>query len=298
MLPILYEALVDAALREDLGRGGDLTSEGTIPPGTRARGEIVARKGGVVAGLDVALHALSRLDPVLRVRRFHADGGRVQDGAVLAGLEGDARALLAAERTALNLLGHLSGIATATREVVTLLEGTRARVVCTRKTTPGLRSLEKYAVRMGGGANHRTGLDDGILIKDNHRRVAGGVRPAVEGARGRAGHMVRIELEVDTIGELEEGLALGVDAFLLDNMTLEELREAVRVTDGRAVLEASGGITPGRARAVAETGVDLLSLGWLTHSAPSLDVALDLTPLDGPPRTSSPDAAAPSSGGP
>ncbi|CAN5771512.1 carboxylating nicotinate-nucleotide diphosphorylase [soil metagenome] len=280
MLPILYEALVDAALREDLGRGGDLTSEGTIPPGTRARGEIVARKGGVVAGLDVALHVFSRLDPGLEVACLHGDGDRVGDGSVLARLEGDARALLAAERTALNLLGHLSGVATETRRVVDLLEGTRARVACTRKTTPGLRSLEKYAVRMGGGVNHRTGLDDGILIKDNHRRVAGGVRAAVDGARGRAGHMVRIELEVDTLGELEEGLTLGVDAFLLDNMSIEELRQAVQMAAGRAVLEASGGITPERARAVAETGVDLLSLGWLTHSAPSLDVSLDMTPLD------------------
>jgi nicotinate-nucleotide pyrophosphorylase (carboxylating) len=276
MLPLLYESVVDAALREDLGRGGDLTSEGTIPPGTRARGVLVARAAGVVAGLEVALHAFRRLDPELSVERRQADGDRVPGGSVLAHLEGDARALLAAERTALNLLGHLSGIATTTRDVVDRVEGTGARIVCTRKTTPGLRALEKYAVRMGGGANHRTGLDDGILIKDNHRRVAGGVGPAVKGARRRGGHMVRIELEVDTLEELDEGLALGVDAFLLDNMSLEELREAVRRTGGRAVLEASGGITPGRAREVAETGVDLLSLGWLTHSSPSLDVALDL----------------------
>jgi len=276
MLPLLYEPVVDAALREDLGRGGDLTSEGTIPPGTRARGALVARGAGVVAGLEVALHAFHRLDPELSVDRRQADGDRVPGGTVLAHLEGDARALLAAERTALNLLGHLSGIATTTRRVVDQVRGTKARIVCTRKTTPGLRALEKYAVRMGGGANHRTGLDDGILIKDNHRRVAGGVAPAVEGARRRAGHMVRIELEVDTLEELDEGLALGVDAFLLDNMSLEELREAVRRAGGRAVLEASGGITPDRAREVAETGVDLLSLGWLTHSSPSLDVALDL----------------------
>jgi nicotinate-nucleotide pyrophosphorylase (carboxylating) len=276
MLPLLYEPVVDAALREDLGRGGDLTSEGTIPPGTRARGDLVARGAGVVAGLEVALHAFHRLDPELSVDRRQADGDRVPGGTVLAHLEGDARALLAAERTALNLLGHLSGIATTTRRVVDQVSGTKARIVCTRKTTPGLRALEKYAVRMGGGANHRTGLDDGILIKDNHRRVAGGVAKAVEGARRRAGHMVRIELEVDTLEELDEGLSLGVDAFLLDNMSLEELREAVRRAGGRAVLEASGGITPDRAREVAETGVDLLSLGWLTHSSPSLDVALDL----------------------
>jgi nicotinate-nucleotide pyrophosphorylase (carboxylating) len=276
MLPLLFESVVDAALREDLGRGGDLTSEGTIPPGTRARGDLVARAPGVVAGVEVALHTFRRLDPELSLEQRHSDGDRVPAGTVLAHLAGDARALLAAERTALNFLGHLSGIATATRDLVDRVEGTGARIVCTRKTTPGLRALEKYAVRMGGGSNHRTGLDDGILIKDNHRRVAGGVGPAVAGARQRGGHMVRIELEVDTLDELDQGLALGVEAFLLDNMSLEELREAVRRTAGRAVLEASGGITPDRAREVAETGVDLLSLGWLTHSSPSLDVALDL----------------------
>ncbi len=276
---ILFEAVVDAALKEDLGRGGDLTSEGTIPAGTRARGVLVARTPGVIAGLDVASFAFERLDPELRFDLAVADGDAVEAGWTLARLEGDARALLAAERTALNFLGHLSGIATATAGVTRSIAGTGARVTCTRKTTPGLRTLEKYAVRMGGGANHRTGLDDGILIKDNHRRVAGGVRAAVEGARARAGHMVRIELEVDTLAELEEGLALGVDAFLLDNMTPNELRQAVAMSGRRAVLEASGGITPERAREVAETGVDLLSIGWLTHSAPSLDVSLDLEPL-------------------
>jgi nicotinate-nucleotide pyrophosphorylase (carboxylating) len=276
MHPILYESTVDAALREDLGRGGDLTSEGTIPEGTRARGAFVARAAGTVAGLPVALHALGRLDPGVRVERRAGDGDRVAAGAVLARVEGDARALLAAERTALNFLGHLSGIATETARIADAIAGTGARVTCTRKTTPGLRTLEKYAVRIGGGMNHRTGLDDGILIKDNHRRIAGGVEAAVRGARARAGHMVRIELEVDTLDELDEGLALGVDAFLLDNMSLEELGEAVRRVAGRAVLEASGGITPERAPEIARTGVDLLSVGWLTHSAPSLDVALDL----------------------
>jgi nicotinate-nucleotide pyrophosphorylase (carboxylating) len=276
MHPILFDDLVDAALREDLGRGGDLTSEATIPQGTRARGTLVARAPGVVAGLPVARATFLRMDPGATLDFLAEDGDRVAGGATLARVEGDARALLAAERTALNILGRLSGIATTTRTVVDAIEGTGARVVCTRKTTPGLRVLEKYAVRMGGGANHRMGLDDGILIKDNHRRVAGGVRPAVEGARARAGHMVRIELEVDTLEELDEGLALGVEAFLLDNMDLDTLAEAVRRAGGRAVLEASGGITPERARAVAGSGVDLLSLGWLTHSAPSLDVSLDL----------------------
>ncbi len=276
MHPLLYDALIHSALREDLGRGGDLTTEATIPPGTRARGRLVARASGVVAGLPVAVATFRAMDPEVEVTELASDGDPVEAGAVLALLEGAAHPLLAAERTALNFLGHLSGIATTTRAVVDGIEGTGARVVCTRKTTPGLRGLEKYAVRMGGGANHRLGLDDGILIKDNHRRVAGGIAPAVEGARRRAGHMVRIELEVDTLEELEEGLALGVDAFLLDNMDPDMLREAVRRTGGRAVLEASGGITPERARSVAESGVDLLSLGWLTHSAPSLDVSLDL----------------------
>jgi nicotinate-nucleotide pyrophosphorylase (carboxylating) len=228
----------------------------------------VARAEGVVAGLEVALLTFRRLDPSLHLEVVSADGASVAAGTILARVEGDARALLAAERTALNFLGHLSGIATATRGVADAISHTGARVTCTRKTTPGLRALEKWAVRLGGGVNHRTGLDDGILIKDNHRRIAGGIEAAVRGARARAGHMVRVELEVDTLEELDQGLAAGVDAFLLDNMSLEELREAVRRAGGKAVLEASGGITPGGAAAVAETGVDLLSMGWLTHSAP------------------------------
>ncbi len=278
MIPLLYEEIVTRALREDLGRGGDRTSDATIPAGTLAEGVVVAREPGVIAGLDVALATFLRLDPHLQVTPHATDGEVVEGDRILAHLAGDARALLAAERTALNFLGHLSGIATTTRLVVDAIEGSGAKVVCTRKTTPGLRSLEKYAVRMGGGANHRSGLDDGILIKDNHRRIAGGVEPAVRGARALAGHMIRIELEVDTLDELEKGLEMGVDAFLLDNMSPEELREAVRRTAGRAVLEASGGITPETAPEIAATGVDLLSMGWLTHSAPSLDVALDLNP--------------------
>jgi nicotinate-nucleotide pyrophosphorylase (carboxylating) len=272
----LSRPVVEQALREDLGRAGDLTSESTIPDGLWVQAQVVARAGGVIAGLEVALQAFILLDSAVRIDRLAQDGDRVQGDTVLARLHGRARSILAAERTALNFLGHLSGIATATDGVVQHVAGTGTRITCTRKTTPGLRALEKEAVRLGGGMNHRFGLDDGILIKDNHRHVAGGVAAAVHGARQRAGHMVRIELEVDTLEELEQGLALGVDAFLLDNMSLEELREAVRRVQGRAVLEASGGITPERVRAVAETGVDLLSMGWLTHSAPSLDVALDV----------------------
>ena len=276
MITLLYDDLVRRALREDLGRGGDLTTEATIPDETLARGDLLAREAGIVAGLGPALHAFRLLDPSVTIETRVADGDPVEAGTSLARLEGRAHPLLAAERTALNLLGHLSGIATATRSVVDSIAGTGAEVVCTRKTTPGLRTLEKYAVRMGGGSNHRTGLDDGILIKDNHRRLAGGVRPAVEGARRRAGHMVRIELEVDTLDELREGLELGVELFLLDNMPPPALRQAVEIAGGRATLEASGGITPESARAVAETGVHLLSLGWLTHSSRALDVSLDL----------------------
>ena len=194
-------------------------------------------------------------------------------------IRGPARALLSAERTALNLLGRLAGIATVTRDLVSAVAGHRARVVCTRKTTPGLRALEKYAVRAGGGANHRFGLDDAVLIKDNHRLVAGGVRPAIERVRGAVGHLVKVEVEVDTLAELEEALTAGADAVLLDNMSLADLERAVGLARGRAVTEASGGITPETAPAVAATGVDLLSVGWLTHSAPALDVALDVDPL-------------------
>lgn len=277
----LSRPLIEQALREDLGRAGDLTSLSTIPEGLIAEGLVLARSAGVIAGLEVALEAFRVLDPGIHVDRRVRDGDAVVESTVLARIEGLAQSMLSAERTALNFLGHLSGIATTTQAAVRAIEGTRAKVTCTRKTTPGLRGLEKEAVRLGGGVNHRFGLDDGILIKDNHRALAGGVQAAVAGARQRAGHMVRIELEVDTLVELDEGLALGVDAFLLDNMSLDELREAVRRVDGRAVLEASGGITMDRVRAVAETGVDLLSMGWLTHSAPSLDVSLDISPVNG-----------------
>jgi nicotinate-nucleotide pyrophosphorylase (carboxylating) len=276
----LSRPLIEQALREDLGRAGDLTSEATIPETRVAQGHLIARVGGVIAGLSVALETFRLVDLAMEIVPLVRDGDEVAAGTPLATVRGPARSILTAERTALNFLGHLSGIATTTRSVVRAVEGTGARVTCTRKTTPGLRGLEKEAVRLGGGVNHRFGLDDGILIKDNHRALAGGVEAAVRGARARAGHMIRIELEVDTLEELDEGLALGVDAFLLDNMDPETLREAVRRVDGRAVLEASGGITPATVREVAETGVHLMSMGWLTHSAPSLDVSLDVVPLD------------------
>jgi len=276
LFPIQFEELLAAALREDLGRAGDLTSDATFEGGERASGRLVARRPGVIAGLDVAEAVFRRLDPDVEIERLVADGDRVAADTTLARVAGDAAALLAAERTALNFLGHLSGIATATAAFAEALRGTRARVVCTRKTTPGLRALEKYAVRCGGGANHRFGLDDAVLIKDNHLIVAGGVRAAVERARRRVGHLVRIEVEVGTLAELDEALAAGVEAILLDNFVLDDRRAAAARAGGRAVLEASGGITLESARAVAETGVDLLSVGALTHSSPVLDVALDL----------------------
>lgn len=204
-----------------------------------------------------------------------ADGSNVAQGEIIASVAGPARAILTAERTALNFLSRLSGIATATSSIVNAVRGYNARIVCTRKTTPGLRTLEKYAVRAGGGSNHRFGLDDAILIKDNHIAMAGGIRPAIERARASVGHLVKIEVEVDTLAQLEESLALTPDAVLLDNMSVEELRRAVAMVAGRAVTEASGRITSDTAPAIAATGVDLISIGWLTHSAPILDIGLD-----------------------
>ncbi|HAJ47221.1 MAG TPA: carboxylating nicotinate-nucleotide diphosphorylase [Alphaproteobacteria bacterium] len=272
---IMIEPIVRAALLEDLGRAGDLTSEATIPADRQARVVLTTRQDGSIAGLDAGLMAFTLFDPRLAVRKQVEDGQRVTRGQTLATIEGAARSLLSAERVALNLTGQLSGVATATRRFVDAVEGTRARIVCTRKTTPGLRALEKFAVRCGGGVNHRFGLDDGILIKDNHIAIAGGVTIAIQSARAHAGHMVRIEVEVDTLGQLHEALAAGADAVLLDNMKPAQLREAVAINAGRAVLEASGGVTLDNVRAIAETGVDLISTGWITHSAPVLDIGLD-----------------------
>ena len=275
--PVVYEGIVRRALREDLGRAGDLTTDAVVPAAARARGAIRARRAGRLAGLEPALAAFRLLDPEVAVEALAADGGDVGAGEVLARLSGRARGMLSAERTALNLLGRLCGIATATRDLVRVIAGTGARVVCTRKTTPLLRALEKYAVRAGGGSNHRFGLDDAVLIKDNHRLLAGGAAEAVRRARRAVGHLVKIEIEieVDDLEELEAILALGVDAVLLDNMSPEELRRAVGIVGGRAITEASGGITPETAAEIAATGIDLLSVGWLTHSAPALDVGLD-----------------------
>jgi nicotinate-nucleotide pyrophosphorylase (carboxylating) len=274
--PLLWEPIVRQALAEDLGRAGDLTTDAIVPREARARARIVARAPGRIAGLEPACGAFRLLAPEVEIELVRRDGADAGAGDLLARVAGPARALLSAERTALNLLGHLSGIATVTRGIVRAIQGHRARVVCTRKTTPGLRALEKHAVRMGGGANHRFGLDDAVLIKDNHLALAGSVTEAVARARAYVGHLVKVEVEVDTLEQLDQALAVGVDAVLLDNMDPATLAEAVRRVAGRAVTEASGGITPETAPAVAATGVDLLSVGWLTHSAPALDVALEV----------------------
>lgn len=273
---LVWEPIVRAALLEDLGRGGDRTTDAIIPADAFARAHLVARQGGIVAGLEVAAAAFELLDARITVEFLAKDGQQVGPMTTLATIGGPARAILTGERVALNLLGRMCGIATATGRFVEALAGTGARITCTRKTTPSLRVLEKYAVRAGGGHNHRFGLDDAVLIKDNHVALAGGARAAVERARGAVGHMISIELEVDTLDQLRDVLDLPLDAVLLDNMDPATLREAVRLVAGRFATEASGGITLETAREVAETGVDYLSSGWLTHSAPVLDVALDI----------------------
>ncbi len=275
-LRLIVEPIVRAALLEDLGRAGDITTEAVVPADATVEAVIAARQPGVLAGLDAALLAFELLDPGLQIDRRRADGERISRGETVARISGRAQGVLGAERTALNLLSRMSGVATATRALADAIAGYKAKIVCTRKTTPGLRVLEKEAVRLGGGANHRFGLDDAMLIKDNHIALAGGVCAALERARRHAGHLVKIELEVDTLDQLAEALEVGVDAVLLDNMTPETLRHAVAMVDGRAVTEASGRITLETAPAVAATGVDLISCGWITHSAPILDLGLDI----------------------
>jgi nicotinate-nucleotide pyrophosphorylase (carboxylating) len=272
---VIIEPLVRAALLEDLGRAGDITTDALVPAETRAETALTARQPGVVAGLDLALMAFRLIDPSIGVEAERPDGSRVAPGDVIARIAGPARGMLTAERVALNFLCHLSGVASATASIVAAVRDHHARITCTRKTMPGLRAAQKYAVRVGGGANHRFGLDDAVLIKDNHVAVAGGIRPAIERARAAVGHLVKIEIEVDTLAQLEEALAVGIDAVLLDNMDPATLRRAVAMVDGRAVTEASGRITPATAPAVAATGVDLISIGWLTHSATVLDIGLD-----------------------
>lgn len=277
--PLVDRAVADA-LAEDLGLAGDITTEATIPRTARAKGVIGARQAGIVAGLQLVETAFKALDPAATIKVAVPDGARVEAGGVIARVSGNARALLTAERVAMNFLGHMSGIATLTHRYTEKVEGTRARIIDTRKTTPGLRAFEKLAVRAGGGLNHRFGLFDAVLIKDNHIVAAGGIGAAMKRARQRAGHMAKIEVEVTTLAELEKALVHAPDAVLLDNMPLKTLAAAVKKTAHRAVTEASGGVSLDTVGEIAKTGVDLISVGALTHSAPSLDVGLDFAPAD------------------
>lgn len=275
-LPMLMlEPVVRAALLEDLGRAGDITTDAIVPATARAETVLVARQPGVVAGLDLAATAFRLVDPAIKIEVERPDGTRLAPGDRIATIAGPARGMLTAERVALNFLGHLSGVASAAATLVEAVRGHKARICCTRKTMPGMRAVQKYAVRVGGGSNHRFGLDDAVLIKDNHVAVAGGIGPAIRAARDGVGHLVKIEVEVDTLAQLDEAMAIGVDAVLLDNMTPEQLTQAVRTIDGRAIAEASGRITPQTAPAIAASGVDLISAGWLTHSVSVLDIGLD-----------------------
>jgi nicotinate-nucleotide pyrophosphorylase (carboxylating) len=275
---VLFEPLLRAALAEDLGAAGDLTTDAIVPPDEVTVARFVARAAGVASGVTVALRTFTLLDPAVHVDACVTDGDAVEPGTVLAVVHGPARAVLTGERVALNLLGRLCGIASATAAMVTRVGDHGARIVPTRKTTPGLRALERAAVRAGGGIDHRFGLHDGVLIKDNHIAVAGDIATAVSRARAAVGHMVRIEVEVDTLAQLDEALGLGVDAVLLDNMSLGDLRAAVARVPAGVVTEASGGVTPDAVADIAATGVDLISTGWLTHSAPALDIGLDIAP--------------------
>jgi nicotinate-nucleotide pyrophosphorylase (carboxylating) len=273
---VLIEPIVRAALTEDLGRAGDITTNAVVPEDAVFKGAVVARQDGVVAVTQAARIALQLIDPAVSVSVVRPDGSVVSAGETVMTLDGPARAVLTAERTALNMMCHLSGIASVTAELVAAVGNNKARITCTRKTTPNLRALEKHAVRAGGGVSHRFGLDDGILIKDNHVALAGGIRPAIQRAKTNLGHMVKVEVEVDNLEQLDEALSEGVDAVLLDNMGPDTLRRAVETIDGRAISEASGRITAEKVPALAASGVDIISAGWITHSAPSLDLGLDV----------------------
>lgn len=272
---LLVEPVVRAALVEDLGRAGDITTAAVVPKEARFSGAMVARRPGTIAGAEAARIAFDLVDPSLTVSILQPDGSVVEPGQPVMHIEGPAQSVVTAERTALNFISHLSGIATVTAELVAGVGNNKAQITCTRKTTPNLRALEKHAVRAGGGVSHRFGLDDGILIKDNHVALAGGIRPAIQSAKAGLGHMVKIEVEVDTLEQLDEALSEGVDAILLDNMGPDLLRQAVETINGRAMSEASGRITAEQVPAIAASGVDIISAGWITHSAPALDLGLD-----------------------
>lgn len=271
----LVEQAVATALEEDLGGVGDITTNTIIPPDAQGDASIIVRKPGVIAGLDLAAASFKSLDPDVRFTRIVEDGGKVEAGATIARIAGKTRALLTGERTALNFFGRLSGIATLTAGYVAAVEGTHAKIVETRKTTPGLRALEKYAVRCGGGTNHRFGLYDAVLVKDNHIAAAGGLAEALNAVRTAVGHLVKIEVEVDTLDQLEKVLRFPIDAVLLDNMDAGTLKRAIALVKGRVITEASGGVTLESVREIAKTGVDLISVGALTHSARSLDSSLE-----------------------
>ncbi|WP_372829014.1 carboxylating nicotinate-nucleotide diphosphorylase [Psychrobacter maritimus] len=274
---VLLKPLVEAALTEDLGRRGDVTSQATIPATMQAQLQIKARQAGVICGMDLARLSFALVDAQIEFIAQVVDGETVAAGTVLAIVSGNARHLLTAERTALNFMTHLSGIATATRQIVDSVAEYPAQITCTRKTIPGLRTVQKYAVRCGGGRNHRLGLDDAILIKDNHIAIAGDIKTAIQQAQDFAGHLIPIEVEVDTLDQLEQALESGVSLVLLDNMSPETLSKAVTMCKGRAKTEASGGITPETVQAVAETGVDFIAMGYLTHSTTALDIGLDFS---------------------
>lgn len=274
---ILIEPLIDSALAEDFGHHGDITSNSTIPASTTTNAVMRARQNGIVSGICVASFVFQRVDPRLRITESAKDGDKVSIGDTLISIEGSAHSILMAERVALNLISHLSGIASATADMVAACAGTKAQIADTRKTTPGLRALEKYAVRCGGGMNHRFGLDDAILIKDNHIAVAGGISQALDAAQNYAGHMVKIEIEVDTLEQLQDVINHGgADIVMLDNFSLENTVEAVNLIDKKMKIEFSGTVTLDRISAIAATGIDIISSGWLTHSAPALDIGLDI----------------------
>ncbi|WP_298808247.1 carboxylating nicotinate-nucleotide diphosphorylase [uncultured Psychrobacter sp.] len=274
---VLLKPLVENALTEDLGRRGDVTSQATIPADMQAQLQIKARQAGVICGIDLARLSFALVDAQIEFIAQVQDGETVEAGAVLATVKGNARHLLTAERTALNFMTHLSGIATATRQIVDSVAQYPAQITCTRKTIPGLRIVQKYAVRCGGGRNHRLGLDDAILIKDNHIAIAGDITTAIQQAQDFAGHLIPIEVEVDTLEQLEQALDAGVNLVLLDNMPPETLSQAVAMCQGRAKTEASGGITPETVQAAASTGVDFIAMGYLTHSTTALDIGLDFS---------------------
>jgi nicotinate-nucleotide pyrophosphorylase (carboxylating) len=272
---LLIEPIIRDALKEDLGLAGDVTASAVIPPKARFKAEFRAREAGISAGIDCARLAMNLMDPQIRFETLLPDGSPVKKGDVIARIEGNARAILAAERVALNLLCHLSGVASLTAEYVSAIDGLKSKIVCTRKTLPLLRGLQKHAVKCGGGHSHRYGLDDAILIKDNHIAICGGVGPAMERAKAGVGHTMKIEIEVDSIAQLKDALPYGPDVLLLDNFSLDMYAEAVKLASGKAILEASGGVNLATVRGIAETGVDVISVGALTHSAPNFDIGLD-----------------------